>query len=197
MKNMFVTAVLIIQALSFLSVQAQSYQDILARQKVIINYDDHTVVTYTKPVKKLLPKNDRYYYWLSGNSINVTQAGFSGKPLNGSFVSFYLNKNLKESGQFVNGLKVGEWKNWNDQGVLTDKYVWKGGKKNGLYQKYNSDGKRIEYGSFRNDLLEGKRTVIVDSLQVSYYKQGKLVHRRQLIPKFINKLFHPVKATSK
>jgi hypothetical protein len=197
MKNMFVTAVLILQALSFVSVKAQSYQDILARQKVIINYDDHTVVTYTKSVEKVLPKNDSYYHWLSGSSINVTQGGFSGKLLNGSFESFFLNKNLKESGQFVNGLKVGKWKSWDDKGVLTDKYVWKGGKKNGHYQKFNSDGKQIEYGSFRNNLLDGKRTVVVDSLQISYYKQGKLVNRRHLIPKFINKLFHPVKATSK
>lgn len=194
---MFVSAVLIIQALSFLSVKAQSYEDILARQKVIINYDDHSVVTYTTPEKKVLPKNNSYYYWFSGNSINVTQAGFSGKLLNGSFQSFYLNKNLKESGQFVKGLKVGEWKNWNDQGVLTDKYSWKAGKKNGHYQKFNTDGKAVEYGSFRNDLLEGKRTVIGDSLQIDYYKKGKVVHHRQLIPKFINKLVHPSKATRK
>jgi antitoxin component YwqK of YwqJK toxin-antitoxin module len=195
MKRIFVVAALIIQTLWFQSVDAQSYEKILSRQKVVINYDDHTVVTYTEPVEKVSLNNDCYYYWLSGQNINVTQGGFSGKLLNGSFEAFYLDKNLKESGWFLNGLKVGDWKHWNESGVLIDQYVWKDGKKDGQYRRYDANGREIEYGSYQHDLLDGKQVVVGDSTQVTYYKHGKVIQHHQLMPKFINKIIHPAKST--
>ena len=190
MKTIFViTSLLIIQAFYLRPVQAQSYEA-LTSQKVVINLDDHTIVTYTRPRGRISTHNDCSYYWLSGQSIHVTQGGFSGKLLNGSYESFYLNKNLKESGNFLDGVKIGEWKNWTDQGVLTDQYIWKAGKKNGKYRKFSPEGKEIEYGCYQNDLLHGKQVIVGDSLHVIHYKHGKVIQRRQFLPGFMNKIIH-------
>jgi hypothetical protein len=194
MKKIVIIVSLVMHSLYSPLAEAQSYKKALSSQKVIINFDDHTIVAYTKPTGKVSPQSDRYYYWLSGQSINVTQGGFSGKLLNGSFESFYLNKNLKESGSFASGLKNGEWNHWNDQGVLIGQYVWKAGKKSGKYINFNSAGEEIEYGSYKDDLLDGKQVVVSDTLQTTYYKQGKVTEYRPLMPRFVKKVIHPFKS---
>jgi len=69
-------------------------------------------------------KNDRYYYWYYNNTIHSTQGGFNGQLLNGHYVAFYPDKNLKEEGDFKRGLKDGEWKTWNPKGDLTGVTNW-------------------------------------------------------------------------
>ena len=69
-------------------------------------------------------KNDRYYYWYLRNIIHSTQGGFSGQLLNGHYIAFYPDKNLKEEGYFKTGLKDGVWKNWNRKGDLTSVTNW-------------------------------------------------------------------------
>jgi antitoxin component YwqK of YwqJK toxin-antitoxin module len=39
--------------------------------------------------------------------------------LNGHYIAFYPDKNLKEEGNFKTGLKDGVWKTWNRKGDLT------------------------------------------------------------------------------
>jgi len=69
-------------------------------------------------------KNDRYYYWFLNNMIHSTQGGYNGQLLNGHYISFYPDKNLKEEGNFKKGLKDGEWKTWNRNGDLTNVTNW-------------------------------------------------------------------------
>jgi len=72
-------------------------------------------------------KNDRYYYWYFNNIIHSTQGGFNGQLLNGHYISFYPDKNLKEEGYFKTGLKDGVWKTWNQKGDLTNVTTWNQG----------------------------------------------------------------------
>ncbi|HEY8781586.1 MAG TPA: hypothetical protein VIM16_08240 [Mucilaginibacter sp.] len=72
-------------------------------------------------------RNDRYYYWYLNNVIHSTQGGYTGQLLNGHYVAFYPDKNLKEEGDFKRGLKDGEWKTWNRKGDLTSVTTWNEG----------------------------------------------------------------------
>ena len=69
-------------------------------------------------------KNDRYYFWYLNKVIHSTQGGYSGQLLNGHYISYYPDKNLKEEGDFKRGLKDGTWKTWNQKGDLTSVVTW-------------------------------------------------------------------------
>ena len=99
------------------------------------DYDEISIIDSTQEIRaqvlayKTDPKikNDRYYFWYLKNIIHSTQGGYSGQLLNGHYVAFYPDKNLKEQGNFKNGLKNGEWKSWNPKGDLTSVTEWNEG----------------------------------------------------------------------
>ena len=72
-------------------------------------------------------RNDRRYFWCLNNVIHSTQGGYNGKLLNGHYIAFYPDKNLKEEGDFNRGLKDGVWKTWNPNGDLTNVVTWSEG----------------------------------------------------------------------
>lgn len=119
----------------------------------------------------------KLYHWYSSNQVKVTQGGFSGKLLDGGYADYYLNKQLKEKGRFKLGLKKGEWNTWNEQGILLSKFQYQNGLLSGRYNKFDTLGNRSESGSYRNGKLHGMMTKTInrDSVQVSKYKNGKLV----------------------
>lgn len=162
----------------------------LLTHKIIVNFDDSTIVSYVKPVKGVPVETDRQYFWFSSNKISHTQGGYSGKLLNGDYNVFYANKNLKELGYFYKGLKSGVWKRWNENGNLQNDYTWNFGKKNGIYHKYDSLGKATETGKYRNDLLNGKQVVLAgDSTRIVHYKKGKTFVPKSIVPGFIRRIF--------
>ncbi len=96
--------------------------------KVRIAEDDKTILAEIISVNSNpKAKPGLFYYWYTANSIHVTQGGFSGKLLNGTYTEFYLNKNLEEQGNFKKGLKNGVWKRWNEDGTLDRVTEWKNG----------------------------------------------------------------------
>ena len=109
------------------SVSAQTYQD-YGLYKVRIVEPDKVIQAEIIPVTTGASiKSNRFYYWYSSNKIHFSQGGFSGKLLNGAYSEFYLNKNLKEQGNFKKGLKNGTWKSWSEDGTLSQLSVWKNG----------------------------------------------------------------------
>lgn len=176
---------------------AQSITDDYLTHKVIVNHTDHTVVTYVKPVKQLDIQSDKLYHWFSPGQISSTTGGYSGKLLNGDFQDFYTNKQLKESGIFNAGLKVGKWSSWTETGNLREEYTWGSGKRSGRYSKYNATGKLVETGKYRNDLLHGKQQSFMgDSTKVVLYKRGKVYERKKIqLPKFMQQLFSKKQTT--
>jgi hypothetical protein len=99
------------------------------------NYDQIRIVDSTQEIRAdVIPyksdpkiKNDRYYFWYYNKVIHSTQGGFNGQLLNGHYIAFYPDKNLKEEGEFKRGLKDGVWKTWNPKGDLTAVVTWNEG----------------------------------------------------------------------
>ena len=123
MRNIFLLLYLLIPGILF----GQKMPDYGINRVRIIEPDqlieaEVIPVSGTIHVKTLLT-----YYWYSGNAIHITQGGFSGKPLNGLYNAYYLNKNLKQQGNFKNGLKTGLWKEWKDDGMMSGRHRWNNG----------------------------------------------------------------------
>ncbi|CAN5280424.1 hypothetical protein BH09BAC6_BH09BAC6_10840 [soil metagenome] len=96
--------------------------------KVRISDSTKTVLAEIMPVTSAPAiKSNLYYFWYSANKIHSTQGGYSGKLLNGRYIEYFLNKNLKEQGTFKKGLKEGIWKSWNEDGMLRQVIMWKSG----------------------------------------------------------------------
>ncbi len=110
-----------------LLVNAQKLPD-FGFSKVRIIEPDKTIIAEIKAVNSNPHvRPDLFYYWYSTNIIHTTQGGFSGKLLNGLYTEYYLNKNLKEQGNFKKGLKDGQWKTWNEDGTLVKITAWNDG----------------------------------------------------------------------
>ena len=124
---------------------------------VTVNFDDYTVKTQMlKEPKKVKIDNELSYLWYTSNKIIETKGGYDGKLLHGYYKSFYLNSQLKESGEIKYGIKHNEWRIWYSDGKLREISTWKNGRKNGKYEVYNDNGFLMAKGSFKNDLLHGK-----------------------------------------
>jgi hypothetical protein len=96
--------------------------------KVRLTLSDQTIIAELDPVTSTISaKSNLHYFWYSANAIHETQGGYSGRLLNGKYSAFYLNKNLKEQGNFKKGLKNGVWRSWNGDGSLIAATNWKRG----------------------------------------------------------------------
>lgn len=97
--------------------------------KIRINESDKTVLAEINPVNgSTRAEPGLFYYWYSANAVHSTQGGYSGRLLNGLYIEFYLNKNLKEQGAFKKGLKSGVWKSWNEDGTVNSVSTWEKGR---------------------------------------------------------------------
>lgn len=105
--------------------------------------------------KIVKPKSNKIYYWFKGGLIHNAQAGISGELLDGSYTKMYHSNQLAEQGVFKNGLKIGLWKTWHENGTIATTQYWNNGLKTGLYNCFDKDGKLIEKGDFRNDKKNG------------------------------------------
>lgn len=123
---------------------------------VTVNFEDYTVKTQMlKDPKKIKIDNELSYLWFNSNKIIETKGGYDGKLLHGYYKSFYLNNQLRESGEIKYGTKHHEWRNWYSDGKLKEVSTWKNGRKNGKYELYNDYGHLMAQGNFKNDLLHG------------------------------------------
>lgn len=145
-------------------------------------FADHQISFYTLPVDKSAGKvkPERNYHWWGGRQLNITQGGYSGKLLHGEFNSFYLNKQLKEQGVFKKGLKIGKWKEWNENGKLSLLTNYRNGSANGIFYRYDTTGKLSEQGRYKNGKLHGKlkKYFNADSVAYTKYEDGRLLPKK-------------------
>jgi hypothetical protein len=141
--------------------------------RVHIATDSLNIQAETLPVSEAPDlHNDRLYFWYSANTIHSTQGGFSGRLLNGTYKSYYPNKNLKEAGVFKEGLKDGIWKTWNENGNLVRQYTWKKGLRSGKYFLCNEQGYIRESGTYKNNVLQARDTTSFWR-KLEFYKKKK------------------------
>lgn len=108
----------IVSIMLILATQAFSQKDESLSQ-VKINYQD-SVITFYYTIKNLkrVSKN-KTYTWYKAEKIHTTTFGYSGYLLDGMYVSFYRNGQLKSQGNYNMGCKKGIWKKWDENGVIT------------------------------------------------------------------------------
>jgi hypothetical protein len=160
------------------NLQAQHLPEVAAMNRVIFSRQDTVYEFHTiKPEKKIRLKNENFYYWYVSDTILLTRGGRDGKLLHKQYKVTYPNKNLKEEGLFLWGLKTGIWKTWHPNGELKTIENWKRGRRNGTASKYSSTGKLLWQGAYKDDLLSGWITEYLpdSSIRKKEYKQGELL----------------------
>ena len=107
-------------------------------------------------------KNNKYipsltYFWYKSNAILKTVGGADGRLLNGDYVCFYTDNNLKEKGKFNKGLKDETWMSWNADGKKREQVTWKKGVKNGVHLVFNNEGNVVTIEKYKNGVLQVKK----------------------------------------
>lgn len=117
------------------------------------------------------PKNTRTYYWFKGGLIHSSQAGIGGQLLHDNFKKFYHSNQLAEQGKFKNGLKVGLWKTWFQNGKMETTQEFYNGLSSGKFQKFDPNGNLIEKGKYSKGKKHGLwvNYISKDTIQ---YKNG-------------------------
>ena len=194
-RKSFLILVLVI-SLPFLSI-CQKNKNIY---QSISNYRGYSIFYTAISIPKIDYNPLVDYYWYLENEIHTTKGAIGGKPLNGEFISYYLNNNLKENGSFYYGLKINKWQYWFDNGnmqrienyrngLLEGSYYvynnknqiitsgkYKSNKKNGIWNTYdNKTGVQLNSYTWENDILNGKFIVYNDNSTIKgNYNKGKL-----------------------
>lgn len=136
------------------------------------------------------------YSWFSAGKVITTQGGYSGRLLNGPYMKYYSNKNLKEQGMYYKGIRDGRWTMWNANGSLNSITEWKKGLRHGNFFIFDSTGLLLRKGKYRKDKLYGSvyDMSVPDTITSVYYKRGKPIVRKspfakieKLIPRFLIK----------
>jgi len=122
--------------------------------KIHLTDSNRLITAEIKPLE-FTPKKyiNRFYYWYSSNAIKKTQGGYSGKLLNGLYVEYWPNKNLREQGNFYGGLKDKEWSSWSENGFLLRKVMWKMGEKSGVSEYFDEFGNLKERRTYSHNIL--------------------------------------------
>ncbi|WP_407427529.1 toxin-antitoxin system YwqK family antitoxin [Arcticibacter sp.] len=163
-------------------------QDLLKRQvsRVTTVEADRSITAYVFPVRREPAIDpDVTYYWFKAGTIHHTQGGYSGRLLNGHFSSFYLTKNLKEEGDFTNGVKSGLWRNWRENGILERTAYYRNGLENGRFFTYDDSGVVKQTGRMKDGKFHGnvKTYVSQDSVTTVYYRNGAVAAKKKWLPK--------------
>ncbi len=124
--------------------------------------------TSTKEIK---PKPAKVYFWFKGGAIHSATSGVSGQLLNGNFKKFYHSNQLAEEGNYKNGLKVGLWKSWFENGNLKTTQYWKSGIQTGFCEIYDVSGSVLEKGNYKKGQKNGK-WIFFSSKDTIVYKRG-------------------------
>jgi antitoxin component YwqK of YwqJK toxin-antitoxin module len=183
MRKIFISLFLLF---GILKLSAQNYGIELIKNRVTVSQDTLKATFFITDKTPRHLKDKSFYYWYTGNQLNITQGGYSGRLLDGDFKSFYAHKNIKEQGEFKKGLKSGNWKSWYPNGVLQQKVAWSSGDKDGAFQEFDARGELLREGLHKANELHGRTTVYhgKDSVAYLYYKKGKLINKES---NFLNK----------
>jgi hypothetical protein len=146
-----------------------------------ISDKDYRYEFYTTD-KKTKPHKSQMYFWFKGGLIHETQGGIAGDLLNDKFIKMYHSNQLAEQGKFKNGLRIGVWKTWHQNGVLATDQNWDNGLRSGIYCSYDSTGNLIEKGRFIANYKTGK-WINIEKLDTITYKKGKIVVKTQTFTK--------------
>ncbi len=115
------------------------------------------------------------YWWYKSNTILRTTGGADGRLLNGEYVCFYPDNNLKEKGSFFKGVKDKLWITWHSNGKINEQLTWKKGVMNGERLIYDKDGKVLLKERYVNGKLKKNKVkqVVKDKGKSTQPKESK------------------------
>jgi antitoxin component YwqK of YwqJK toxin-antitoxin module len=124
------------------------------------DWDDRSLTAYNITLIKKAgiydPDNGKktVYFEDATDAIQAEYTLLNGK-LNGSFKSYYNNGQLKIVGYYVNGLKNGLFKEYDENGILNSEYTMTKDEFNGPIKIYYTDGILKKSGNYLNGLENG------------------------------------------
>ncbi|MBL8001144.1 MAG: hypothetical protein JNL05_04200 [Flavobacteriales bacterium] len=71
------------------------------------------------------------YHWYRAQRVQATAGGAAGRLLDGPYRAFHPDGQLREQGVFEDGMRTGEWRQWNAAGELQAVVHWKHGSLHG------------------------------------------------------------------
>jgi len=86
--------------------------------------------------------------YISHYDLNKTKAGYNADEVSETYVVFHENGQIAELGQIINERAEGVWKKWNENGKLLERIKYKNGNKSGKLIVRNKDGKLISKGHY-------------------------------------------------
>ncbi|MDB5256929.1 MAG: phophatidylinositol-4-phosphate 5-kinase [Chitinophagaceae bacterium] len=105
------------------------------------------------------------YYEIGNGQALKKVAEYKDGVLNGPYLEYYSNGNVKTDAHYVKGELEGVRKHFFENGKMKAEETYKGGKRNGLYKYYYKNGNVETERYFQNGLKHGMYT--------QYYKNGK------------------------
>ncbi len=141
-------------------------------QRKLINSKEGDYIIYVSIDTDIKPKKNMTYFWYKSGSVHQATGGIGGSLLHKDYLKYFKNQQLAESGKFYYGRKDGLWKSWHPNGRLSEVFHYQKGKLQGKYIAYDSVGKILRTGKYRNGL---KSSTWIDYRGVSdtvHYKNG-------------------------
>ena len=98
----------------------------------------------------------------------ITYDQKTNKIITGYTNTLYNNGQLKEKGNYINGLKTGSFESFYDNGQLQSKGTYFYGIKNGLWENYHDNGQLHKRGHFINNKRDGPTESFLENGELSY-----------------------------
>ena len=136
--------------------------------------DSSSVVTHYTYKQKLVKNEQATYHWVRLRETKSSVGGYSGYLQHGEFISYYLDGEIQQKGEFEYGLKHGTWKSWRTDGKFESRYAYKKGLRHGEYMQLSRD--TIWTGKYVKGELHGIQTAELNREVVltRKYTHGKL-----------------------
>ena len=123
--------------------------------------------------KTVKAKHTINYYWFKGGLVHNTEGGIAGQLLHAEYKKYFHSNQLAENGVFKNGIKVGLWKTWFENGATESTQEYSHGQKHGKFFSYTPEGKMHEKGSYRFGKKHG--------YWINYSKQDTMRYKRGVL----------------
>lgn len=116
----------------------------------------------------------KYYSWYKNQKIHVSQGTSGGHLLHGVYVKYASSHAILERGVFNEGLKDGLWRKWNLEGKIIEQSNWKEGVINGSFTSI-SDTLNYKNGSLHGMAFQNKDGVRSFGKYRNGIKKGKWI----------------------
>ncbi len=127
----------------------------LAAQEVVVKNGRYLLQEGNKPYTGLYKEFD-------DDARLVSESAISDGYLNGTTTLYYPTGKIKETRNYLNGLKDGTWLTWNEKGVKTAEANFRAGKKEGAWYVWDDDGVK-RYDMYYNSGVKTGTWIIYDA----------------------------------